>query len=109
MVGATLSGCTSYVGIAKAADGNVYLTGSASYLFIFSSNWVKRCTENGAELTCETLAVTSAGGRSRADDDEPPAEEVRLKKKRHASPPPTDDADSKQGVDGDVNALACVA
>jgi hypothetical protein len=74
-----LSGCTSYVGISKAADGRVYLTGSTSYFFIFSSNWVKRCTESGAELACETLSVK---GRSHGDDDAQGEDDRPAKKKK---------------------------
>ena len=83
LVGATLSGCVSYGGISKAADGKVYLTGSTSYL-IFGTSWVKRCTESGAGLTCEKLSVSSGGSDEGGDEDPKP-------KKHKREAPPADE------------------
>lgn len=48
--------CVTYSGVAKDNKGQVYLTGSTTYL-IFSNEWVKRCKEIGVNLKCEEIDV----------------------------------------------------
>lgn len=67
-----LSGCTTYIGVARGPDA-VYLTGNTSFL-VFSSSWVKRCREVGDVLHCAELEVQkddggAAAASSSSDDD----------------------------------------
>jgi hypothetical protein len=82
LLGCVLAGCTSYGGIAKAADGKVYITGTSGF-FVFTSSFVKRCTESGNTLTCDTLTVadTPAAAADKDDGDEETPKPKKKKKK----------------------------
>jgi hypothetical protein len=51
-----LAGCTSYSFAQKTPDGQIYVNGSYGFLWL-SSHFIERCTEAGAQLTCQRLAV----------------------------------------------------
>jgi hypothetical protein len=84
MLGCFVLGCTTYGGIAKTADGKVYITGTSGF-FVFTSSFVKRCTESGSTLTCDTLNVAdtpaAAADKDDGDDDTP-----KPKKKKKKAP-----------------------
>ena len=78
-----LAGCVTYGGISKTADGKVYITGSTSFI-VFTSSFVKRCTESGTTLTCDQLTVTDvAAGKADASSDD---EDEKPKKKKKKKP-----------------------
>jgi hypothetical protein len=82
------AGCTSQAFAQKTPDGKVYLNGSTSFL-LFSSSFIKRCTESGTTLTCEKLTIVDAGG----DDD---SDDTKAKpRKRSSSDDSSDDSDDK--------------
>jgi hypothetical protein len=89
LLGPLVAGCVSYGGIAKAADGKVYLTGTSGF-FVFTSSFVKRCTESGSALTCESLTVTDTPPVAAGDDDDSADPKPKPKKKK---PKPTDGDD----------------
>ena len=60
----SLAGCNAYTGV-SARDGEVYLTGTTSFL-IFGTAWVKKCTPDGAKLTCEDVVITQVGSAKTA-------------------------------------------
>lgn len=63
-----LAGCTSQTFAQKTPDGQVYLNGSTSFL-IFSSSFIKKCTESGTTLTCQKMTIVDVGGDDSSDDD----------------------------------------
>ena len=89
LIGLALLGasCVSYSGVAKAADGTLYLSGATNY-FVFSEPWIKHCTVDGLILNCEELsepaktqganaatATTAQPTASPAPSDAPPTPE----------------------------------
>jgi hypothetical protein len=76
-----VAGCTTYGGIAKAADGKVYLTGTSGFLF-FSSPFVKRCSESGTTLTCDTMTVNDTAAAPAGGDDDGGDDNPKPKKKK---------------------------
>lgn len=66
-----VSGCTTYMGVSRSGD-HVYLTGVTSFI-IFSSSWVKKCSEHrNSMLVCQELAVADgrlgSAGRSTSEE-----------------------------------------
>ena len=65
---AFVAGCTSQAFAQKTPDGQVYLNGSTSFL-IFSSSFIKKCTESGTTLTCQKMTIVDEGGDDSSDDE----------------------------------------
>jgi hypothetical protein len=64
---ATLSvSCMSYTGVSKA-DGQLYVSGGMTYLFI-TVPFIKRCEIDGQILKCEELAEAPAPGARRGGE-----------------------------------------
>lgn len=60
--------CVTYSGVARAPDGQLYISGGTNY-FVYTSAWVRRCDVDGQKLNCVELSESPATSSGAAASD----------------------------------------
>ena len=75
-----VASCVSYSGVSKANDGQIWISGGTTYVFV-TVPFIKRCNAEGTTLKCEELSESpppsSRRGEAGATASEPAAEPTK--------------------------------